>query len=239
MRRDQKKKLFLIVTLSIIYVLIAINFHKIRFAISILRLYSQDKKIESPVGDIAKNKPHVDNPLENILGSVDVVDKVGEAGDIVPTPVDNSVDNTENPPDKIEIPDKPAEPIKPVDPVKPVEPIENKKSYVEIIGKYNLMFEDLRTEFESQLDALIKQGIHEYSKGGMSSSKLANKYLTVGSDLERSSDAKFNKILKEMEKELKANDHSASIAKEIKGYYVSFKDAKKTDLIDRGMKHVK
>src|SRR5690606_16536336 len=97
---------------------------------------------------------------------------------------------------------------------------------------------NLRATFESELDALIKQGIEEYSNGKISNTRLANKYLSIGADLEKSSDAKFNKILKEMEKELKSNGHDTSVIKEIKNYYTSFKDAKKTNLIDRGMKHM-
>lgn len=88
------------------------------------------------------------------------------------------------------------------------------------------------------MDALIKNSIEEYSKGDISGSKLANKYLSIGADLEKSSDTKFGKVLKNMEKELKDNGHSTDITKDIKEYYNSFKQNKKVELIDLGMKHI-
>lgn len=219
MKKNRKKRLILIGILAVVYIIIAVNFHKIRFALSILRLYGHDKKIESPVGDNSDNKPIVDNPLKDILDSVDSVDKSGNTEDNPNGNVDKSVENVgeqKNNPD-----------IKDTD-----------KSYISIISKYNIIFEELRSSFEGDLDTLIKQGIKEYSKGEISNTKLANKYLSIGADLEKSSDARFNKVLKEMEKELKSNGHDTSIVKDIKNYYTSFKDAKKTDLIERGMKHV-
>ena len=45
---------------------------------------------------------------------------------------------------------------------------------------------------EAELDALIKQGIKEIFPRRISSTKLANKYLSlVGADLEKSCDKKF------------------------------------------------
>ncbi|MSU00252.1 hypothetical protein [Tissierella pigra] len=212
MTKSRKSKLFFIGILAILYIVISLNFHKIRFALSILRLYGQDKKIESTIDDKANNEPIVDNPLKDILESVGVMDN---SKDIEDTNKENKKSSN-----KINISD------------------DRKKDYINIIDRYNSTFEDLQSEFESQLNSLVKKGIAEYSNGGVSTTKLANKYLSIGADLEKSSDAKFNKILKEMEKELKSNGHDTSITKEIKNYYTSFKDAKKTDLIDRGMKHV-
>lgn len=228
MKKSRKNKLILLGILAIFYIVIAINFHKIRFALSILRLYGQEKKIESPVGENTSKKPIVDNPLEDLLAGVD---KSQNSGDTTGDDVDKSVDKV----DTVNEPKK--EPNVKDD--KGTEKIpDTKKSYLNIIGEYNITFENLRATFESELDALIKQGIEEYSNGKISNTRLANKYLSIGADLEKSSDAKFNKILKEMEKELKSNGHDTSVIKEIKNYYTSFKDAKKTNLIDRGMKHM-
>ncbi|WP_353095812.1 hypothetical protein [Tissierella praeacuta] len=222
MKKSRKNKLILIGILAIIYIIIAVNFHKIRFALSLLRLYGKEKKIESSIEDdtnIENNIPVVDNPIKNILNSVDNVDKP-----------ENTEDGTNGTVDKVDTVNEEKKEITNKD---------TKKSYISIINEYNIIFEDLKSTFESELNALIKESIKEYSKGETSNSKLANKYLSIGSDLEKSSDEKFNKILKEMEKELKNNGHDTSIVKDIKEYYTSFKNAKKMDLIARGMKRVK
>lgn len=219
MKKNHKKKLIVIGILAVFYIIIVVNFYKIRFALSILRLYLQEKKIESPVNDNTNNKPTVDNPFKNIIDHVDNEDKSGNTGDKKGTNVDKV--DTLNEQKK--------------------EPTNNdtKKSYISIVIEYNTMFEDLRSSFESDLDALIKQGIQEYSSDKISSTQLANKYLSIGADLEKSSDAKFHKVLNDMEKELKSNGYDTLIVNDIKNYYISFKDAKRTDLINRGMKHVK
>lgn len=225
MKTNRKKKLFFITALAIIYLVIAVNFHKIRFALSMYRIYSQEKKIESVVDDVGNVKPIVDNPLQDIVINEGNVDKG-----------DNSVDNKDSPVDKSEdkvtLPDK-----KPSDNSKKPSN-DSKKSYISILTDFNITLEELRIQFQSDLDNLITQGIEDYGNGGMSNTQLASKYLSAGSKLEKSSDAKFNEIVKAMEKELKANGHDTSIVKEIKEYYISFKDAKKTDLINRGMKHM-
>ena len=218
MKTNRKKKLLFIAALAIIYLVIAVNFHKIRFALSMYRLYSQEKKTESVVDDVGNVKPIVNNPLKDIAIIEDVVDKN-----------DNSVDNGDASVDKSE--DKPTIPTEnPSD--------DSKKSYISILADFNTTLEKLRIEFQEDLDNLIAQGIKDYGNGGMSNTQLASKYLSVGSELEKSSDDKFNEIVKAMEKELKANGHDTSIVKEIKEYYTSFKDAKKTDIINRGMKHM-
>ena len=214
---NRKKKLVLVGIIAIFYLIIAVNFHKIRFALSILNLYNQEKKTETVIDNPANSKPIVENPLKDIVESVDDEDKP-----LVLQDSENDIlANTE------------PEVIKEDNTV-----VHTKKSYTDIVNEYNSILEDLKSSFENELDALIQNGIEEYSKGDISGSKLANKYLSIGADLENSSDTRFNKVLKNMEKELKENGYSTSIVKEIKDYYTSFKNNKKVELINLGMIHV-
>lgn len=113
------------------------------------------------------------------------------------------------------------------------------ESYISILKKYNAILQDLRDTFETELNELIQSGIKEYKEGSLTTRQLATKYLSIGSELEKSSDSRFNKVLKDFENELKENNYDTSIIKDIKDYYTSFKEAKKMDLINRGMKYVK
>lgn len=63
--------------------------------------------------------------------------------------------------------------------------------------------------------------------------------MSLGADLEKSCDKKFYNLLNIMKNELKANGYDTLITDEIKNYYVSFKKARKLDLINRGMKYLK
>ena len=220
---NRKNKLILIGIIAILYLVIVLNFHKIRFALSILHLYGQEKKMDSSLDTTSTTKPIVDNPLQDILKSVNNVgnhEDVDNNNDLV---VDKSVDKV----DSLKIKDKTSN-------IKNTE-----RSYINIVSEYNNKLLDLKSTFEGELDALIQNGIEEYSKGQISSTKLANKYLSLGADLEKSSDLRFNKVLKEMEKSLKNNGHETYIIKDIKDYYISFKNTKKTEIIGRGMKYVK
>ena len=233
---NRKKRIMFFGLLAIIYILISINFHKIRFAISMLRLYNQEKKSETVVDDKDNSKKVVDNPLKDILSAVDNEDKSVDNEESNAPPVDNkNIDgNSKDYVEKVDKKDKFVEAPDNED----TEEISNTKPYKTIISEYNTILEDLRSTFESELDSLIQNGVKEYKEGSLSSTQLTNKYLSIGANLEKSSDNRFNKVLKEMEKELKSNGYETSIIKEIKIYYTSFKDAKKTDLINKGMKHL-
>ena len=228
---NRKNKFILIGIVIILYLIIVVNFHKIRFGLSLLHLYSQEKKADNLPDETVTTKPIVDNPLQNILDSIDNEDKLANSHNTQEESVDKPIDNVAHVEEQ-----KKSRDIK--DTKKTDVVLDNKESYISIVSIYNNKLLDLKSNFEDELDELIEQGIEEYSTGKVSNTKLANKYLSLGSDLEKSSDSRFNKVLKEMEKELKNNDHTTSIIKEIKDYYISFKNAKKTDLINRGMKYV-
>lgn len=226
MNQKLKKKLILIIILGIIFVLTVFNLHKIKFALSMLNLYNQEKNIESVTDNPEDIKPSiVDNPLQSIIESEDIVGNM----DNHQVPVDNSKDD----------PDKPITVVpKPVIPTP--NPIEiTNKSYIDIVKEYNDKLENLRSTFEIELNELVAKGIEEYSNGVISSTKLANKLLSAGSKLEKTSDNEFDIIVKDMEKELKANNQDTAVIKEIRNYYSSFKNSKKQDMISKGMKYVK
>lgn len=214
---SRKKKLVLVGIIVVFCLIIVVNFHKIRFALSILSLYNQEKIaiIDNPTNI----KPIEDNPLQEILESMDSADKP-----LNPKDDENENDIVANSESEVVKKDKNV--------------VHTKRSFTDIVNEYNSILEDLKFTFEKELDALIKNSIEEYSKGDISGSKLANKYLSIGADLEKSSDTRFNKVLKNMEKELKDNGHSTDIVKDIKEYYTSFKQNKKVELIDLGMKHI-
>ena len=214
---SRKKKLVLVGLIVVFYLIIVVNFHKIRFALSILSLYNQEK---IAIIDKKENiNPIEYNPLQEILESMDSADK----------PLNPKDDENEND----IVANSESEVVK-----KDNNLVHTKRSFTDIVNEYNSILEDLKFTFEKELDALIKNSIEEYSKGDISGSKLANKYLSIGGDLEKSSDTKFGKVLKNMEKELKDNGHSTDITKDIKEYYNSFKQNKKVELIDLGMKHI-
>lgn len=233
MIKTQSKKLISIAILIVLYILLVLNIHKIRFGLDILRLYVQDENIESHDDSIFNSKLPKDNPLKDMLCSIEHIDNIVEIQDNKMGNENHSLDKVDTSMNTIKPEDKNIKASK-----EPVNSIDDKKSYISIITEYNLIFEELKTEFESELDSLIQKGIDEYSKDKVSNVKLANKYLSIGSKLEKSSDARFNQLLKNLKKDLKDNKHDTTISKKIKDYYESFKEDKKTELIDRGMKHL-
>lgn len=112
----------------------------------------------------------------------------------------------------------------------------NDELYAKILTKYNTKFEALQSNFEGQLDDMVKEGYKEYKNGNVSKIKLANKYISMSQALEKESDNSFNQVLKEMEKELKNNGFDTSIAKDVNSYYKNYKDKKKIAILSKGSK---
>lgn len=215
MTQRRKKSIVIAMTLVVIFLLLVFNIHKIRFTISMLNLYNQEKKNEAVINnpEVTKKPIIVDNPLQEII---------------------DQENNVEKPADTPIITENPAKPVEPN--ATPV--IDEKKSYPTIIRDYSVKLETLRTKFEGELDSLILQGVKEHAEGSLSSSGLVSKYLSAGSDLEKISDASFENIVNDMENELKLNNYDTSIIKDTKDYYSNFKETKKSDLIRRGMKNI-
>jgi len=237
-----KKKIFLLIGILITIYFIIINFHKIKFSLSIINLSLNIERIESSLENVENYKTDLNNPLQTVLESADTEYNTISNTENNSKDIGNLKDNVNNTSNIDEIINS-TENIMHT-PIYKTKDTSNKnsdpkKSYNEIIQEYNDILEDLKLEFEAELDALIKQGIKEYSLGEISSTKLANKYLSLGADLEKSCDKKFYNLLNIMKNELKANGYDTLITDEIKDYYISFKKIKKMDLINRGMKYIK
>lgn len=218
----RKTKFILIGLVALISLIIAINFNKIKYSFDMLSLYNRDKKIEASDNEL-------DNPDDDIL---------------LVNPLESIVDNGDenNSDDKLmedeETGDDQASDKATVDSTTSSNTKASSKSYTSIITDYNNQLKSLQAQFEGDLDNLISQGYKDYSSGNISKMKLASNYLSKGSSLEESSDAKFKSLVNSMEKELKENNHDTSITKEIETYYTSFKNSKKSNLISKGMTYL-
>lgn len=241
-KMKNKKKIILIIILAIIYIAITINFHKIKFTLSILKLYNQKEVAESPVEKYENTENPMDDYLKEISSSVSK-DNNHDTADNINKDTDNNINLTENTnlnadKNKIETDVTNDEAIDNKDANNKLYIEDTQKPLLDIVVAFNKELEFLQSTFEGELEALVEQGIKEYSKKEISNKRLASKYLTLGSDLEKICDTKFNNILKEMETELKSNDHPTTIVKDIRKYYNNFKNTKKADLINRGKKHL-
>ncbi|NLY43940.1 MAG: hypothetical protein GX066_08235 [Clostridiaceae bacterium] len=101
----------------------------------------------------------------------------------------------------------------------------------QIVSKYMARFTSLKNDSLGQLDALFAQAANEYKqlpkdKKATAKVTLGAKYLALGKKLENECDAKFNKILKEMENELKANNLPTTSVRDAKTQYNAEKKAK-------------
>lgn len=220
LKKKSNFKYVLIGILALIVVLIFINFDKIKFTIGMISSYNKFKNEEdiTSIEDNGDDKELiVENPLLKVIEKEESVDKEDNSVDAV----DNSNKNG-----------------KPGDKKDAIEENSNGKSYISIVSEYNSKFESLQDEFEGDLNALISKGYAEYKSGEISTAKLANKYISEGSKLEKESDNKFYAVLKEMEKELEDNGHDTSITKDVKSYYESFKSTKKNKLLTKGKKYM-
>ena len=219
----KKKSNFKYVVLGILAVVAIVgfmNYDKIKFGLSMMKSYKEVKDLEKVVDSNDDEELAVENPLLEVLNQQGSVDN-GEDDVDTEDSSSNEDKSNEGKDTSKEEPNKLAS-----------------KSYITIVSEYNEKFGDLQSEFEGALSGIISNGYAEYKSGDHTVASLANKYLSEGSRLEKQSDAKFNAILKEMEKELKANGHDTSITKDVKAYYNSFKNAKKNSLLSKGSKYV-
>ncbi|NLJ98230.1 MAG: hypothetical protein GX320_03045 [Tissierellia bacterium] len=116
--------------------------------------------------------------------------------------------------------------------------IEKGGEEAKIAAKFNDNFELMKSDYEAKLDSLIRVGYEEYKSGEVSTPKLANKLLKEGSRLEKECDNDFNAMIKEMEKELKANNHDTEVIKDLNEYYDSYKKAEKNQLMRKAKEHM-
>lgn len=234
-----KWKKFILIGIFAIFCLIMLNFSKIKFALSLINASRKLNRVESKLDESNSKNIVLDNPFHAILESATInnhsnSDNKDNSSSSDISNIDNSgVSNnvTKNIGTVSDTPHIKLENI--------LEESNPKRPYLEIIYEYNEIFENLKSEFETELDTLIKQAIEEHSSKKISKTKLADKYLFLGSELEKSCDKRFYGLLDSMKDELKSNGYDSLITDEIKKYYVSFKNSRKMDLIDRGMKYLK
>lgn len=220
-----EKRMILILSLFIVLIVLVLNIHKIRFALGMYNIYSKEKNIETNIdNDEPIDNLEVYNPLTPIIESE--VDEIEIVDDNIKQEL-----TLERFGDKVTLADK--------WPDQDLVDNNNIKPYVNIVKEYNVKLETLRATFEMKLENLIHSGIAEYNGGQVAKTKLMNKYLNAGTQLEKTSDNQFNVLVKEMEEYLKINKHDTKVVSEVKEYYTNFKNAKKQEVISKGMKYMK
>lgn len=217
-----------------------INLDKIRFVLSMMNSYKETKNSQVNVDNNSPTPKVVENPLLKIINEDEIVDNSTSNEDKVEESPIQSLDSEEEDksPDNV----KPNEDFsiennKVNDTEKPTDT--KVKDYKTIVTTYNEELASLQSEFEKELNNLIEAAINDYTSNNIPKTKLASKYITEGSKLEKSSDNKFYSLLKKMENELKANSHDISLIKDVAKYYENYKSEKKSSLISEGMEYVK
>lgn len=219
---NKKMKFTLVGILATISIIIAVNFNRIKFVISILHIYKNNNIVSEQIDQ--KDKPIVENPLLNIVKNE--------------TPVDNNINHVDNQNHNSILPKKLEESTQSNEPAKyNKDPILESQSLVSIAALYNEKLESMESEFLRELEDLISRGYEEYNSGKISTSELGSKYLTEGSNLEKYSDRRFNALVKEMETKLIENGHDTNLVKYVNTYYKSFKAAKKDSILNKALKY--
>ncbi len=209
-----KSKYVIIGILTLAYIIISLNFHKIKFALNIIDIYNTGNKYEKEIQEKEDINDIVENPLYFIIETEKPVENPKYNADIVDNQ-DKTIENNETNTNSLN-----------------QNKIE-KESLSNIADKYNKKLESLQNEFLDKLNDLISSGYEEYKSGKVSTTKLASKYISEGSNLEQECDKKVYSIIDELEKELIANDYDTSLVAEVKNYYKSFKQKEKERLFNK------
>lgn len=234
------KKKIIIASAVIISIVLLLNFSKIKFVFNMLYIYLD------PIKSIENNKnseKSINNPLKSLSEdpkhkSKDKKDNIPYAPTTQKSNDNNSLDVSENEVHKdyaksnVNIKDEHNTKIEENQSIDV-----KKKTLIDIATKYNKRFEALQTSYLNDLDNLISEASIDYNKGDLSASQIASKYISKGTDLEKSCDKKINSILKELENELTSNGHDTSLVQDVKSYYNSFKKNKKSDLLDKAKEY--
>lgn len=225
-----KKTFWLKILFFFILLFTIINFHKIKFVFSIFSVYLNNEKINetlvktetNPFTDIIE-KNNDSNPSEIEDDYISTEDDISYKKD-----TENVNTKKHNNANKLE-----KNNLHNINTDK-----EDNTSLINIVILYNDKFENLQQEYLTSLDILVSKAEEEHKKGNLSTSELASKYIDKGSSLEKECDEKFYSFLKEMEKELKENGHNTTLSKDAKEYYISFKKAKKNELLNKAKKYM-
>lgn len=212
----KNKKLAYILALSVVLftIIIGKNMDRIKFSLSLFDIYREAKieeNIETPIVKVP-----VENPLDKTIDEEKTVDNIVVSEDNNEDSIVEDITSSSTSISEMPI-------------------VADTISLNSITIEYNKKFKALETAFEADLNSLLQTAYNDYTSGVISNSKLASKYLDEGAKLEKSADSEFYALLKEFENELEENSHDTSLVYEVESYYATFKEGRKTDIINKGM----
>ncbi|HSH35511.1 hypothetical protein [Schnuerera sp.] len=212
--KNKRIKYIVLSVLVLVFIIVVLNLGKLKFMFNMLTSYNKVHKENYEELSNEKSIEVKENPIDKIIKEKDDTD--------VPENLEkNSEDKSAK--DEVEISDNNSDSVGKID----------NTSFYNIVNQYNEKLLSMQEDYEAKLDSLIQSGYEEYKSGKTSKVKLANKYLDIGSKLEKESDKNFNSLLKEMEKQLKANNHDTSIIKDLNEYYNSLKETRRSQLMKK------
>lgn len=212
--KNKRIKYIVLSVLVLVFIIVVLNLGKLKFMFNMLTSYNKVHKENYEELSNEKSIEVKENPIDKIIKEKD------DTG--VPENLEkNSEDKSAK--DEVEISDNNSDSVGKID----------NTSFYNIVNQYNEKLLSMQEDYEAKLDSLIQSGYEEYKSGKTSKVKLANKYLDIGSKLEKESDKNFNSLLKEMEDQLKANNHDTSIIKDLNEYYNSLKETRRSQLMKK------
>ena len=215
---DNKAKKIIIAILLIILVVIALNFQKIKFTLSMLDAFkvTEDKDYV----DEDNGKETLTNPLDDFLHADQKELSESDEQENIETDNDDILEqDTEGKNDDEQAND-------------------TGKSKEDIVRKYNEELASIQSKFEGDLYGLIGQAKDEYLQGNTNSTSLGFKYIGLATNLEQACDSQVYGIIDNMEKDLKDNGHTTELADYARSYYKSFKTAQKESLLSEVKKYM-
>lgn len=220
MAKKKKTKYIVLGIVGILVILVLLNWGNIKFMFDMMNSYKKYEDVEKTPESEKEDAFEDKNPLLEAIEKEKVKTNSETQGTTEDEKDDSSSVNESN--KKNENVEKP-----------------NKETYVTILSKYNDKFASLQSDYEGKLNSLVVEGYNDYKSGHISNSKLASKYIAQGRTMEKESDEKVNALLKEMERDLKANGLDTSIVKDVKNYYYEYKEMRRGEIMAKAKKAVK
>ncbi|GLB58996.1 hypothetical protein [Cytobacillus sp. NCCP-133] len=117
-------------------------------------------------------------------------------------------------------------------------PESNEVTIGSIKDKYRPSFENLQSQADAKINALVSRAASEYVEKKQSGEKISvayfyQKYSGAGSELESKTDAAFQTIYSALQNDLKQNGFSPSHAEEFQKEYETAKEARESALISK------
>lgn len=113
-----------------------------------------------------------------------------------------------------------------------------------ILEKYQPAFNDLQTQADGKLNALLSYAFSEYQTKKSNGDEVSyfyfySKYNGAAKKLEASTDQSFDYIYNALVKELEKNGYSSNEAKSIKDHYQNLKKQRRSALMDKAVAYLK